>query len=103
GSEVGDRPAHAFIPQSNLGSAKAEDRERRAITRFFHGEQALMEKIQMLSEKGKKPIVYFTQFNGELEIENQMLVPPVWQGGGVLRSKLRKDNYDVRGLIWGSP
>lgn len=106
GAETGGKQPHAFIPQSNLGTtapSDPRDKTGRSLTRTFSGEKVVMEKIQMLSEKGVKPIVYFTQFNGELEIDDQRTFHKPVEGGGMLRARLRKDNYDVRALIWGAP
>ena len=105
GADTGDKQPHAFIPQSTLGDRKPDQQDEggRKSTIIFRGEQALMEKIQMLSEKGIKPKVYFTQFNDELEIDDQTVGRQRgdFRGGESLRSLLRKDNYDVRGLVWG--
>ncbi len=110
--EAGKRP-HAFIPFTELGDRKFPHEGNKTATLTFRGEQALMEKIQLLSEKGKKPVVYFTQLNGEPLIDDRQSAGLVVVGdlegaspyvvAGDLGAKLKRDNYDVRGLIWGPP
>jgi len=48
-------------------------------------------------EEGKKPIVYFTQGNGELDL-NDTAPRTVDEGSGLLADRLRKANYEVKGL-----
>jgi hypothetical protein len=99
---------HAFIPRSALGDVRRESKGDRTITVNFRGENALMETIQLLSEHDKKkPVIYFTQGNGELVLSDQMGAMKntiqIFMGAGNLRSMLAKDNYDVYGLVWGPP
>lgn len=103
------REEHAFIPTTALGGFEHADmrsRERRG-TFSFKGENELMEKIQLLAENQKKPTLYFTQGRGELDIRDAVNEEDPFDsrwihetGAGKFITKLKKDNYEVRGLIF---
>src|SRR5262249_29331329 len=66
----------------------------------FKGENALMKAIVTLRE-GKSPVVYFTQGNGEYDLNNRGFERRGDPGLGVLAEKLRKNNYEVKELKLG--
>jgi len=63
----------------------------------FNGEDALMTAITYLQEGKKKPVVYFTQGNGELSIDPGSKEPERYRATA-LRDKLQKNNYEMKGL-----
>jgi hypothetical protein len=63
----------------------------------FKGEDAIMSALSALAEGKSKPVIYFTQGHGELDLDNfddaRMGV-----GAGDLKSRLEKRNYEVKPL-----
>jgi hypothetical protein len=57
-----------------------------------------MNELNMLIEGKEKPVVYFTQGNGELDLENTNPNAPVGEGLGLLKRRLEESNYRVKGL-----
>jgi hypothetical protein len=51
-------------------------------------------------EEGKKPVVYFTQGNGELDVFGSVQgLPPERRGQALADGLAKRDNYEVKGLI----
>jgi ABC-type uncharacterized transport system len=70
----------------------------RGENRFkFKGEDSLMTALSYLEEGKSRPIVYFTQGNGEADLTD-VSSSQEGQGLGALRDRLQKGNYDVKGL-----
>lgn len=67
---------------------------------IFQGESQLMTALKFLEEGKEKPVIYFTQGNGEMDINdaNSGDAPDV--GAGVLKQRLEGDNYVVKGLAF---
>src|SRR5262249_10309507 len=63
----------------------------------FKGEDALMTALSYLEEGKSRPVVYFTQGNGEMDL-NDTSSAQDGQGLGALRERLQKGNYEVKGL-----
>jgi hypothetical protein len=63
----------------------------------FKGENALIGKLGLLTEGKSKPVVYVTQGNGELELNNGD-TSRVDVGMGVLRDHLSRANYELKEL-----
>jgi hypothetical protein len=63
----------------------------------FKGEDVLMTALNSLSEGKNKPVIYFTQGHGELDLTS-MDDARMDQGAGVLKSRLEKRNYEVKSL-----
>jgi len=61
------------------------------------GEDALMTEINYLAEGQKKPVVYFTQGNGELDLQS-MDSSRLDQGCGLLRERLEQRRFEVKPL-----
>lgn len=112
GPESAKKPLHTFIPERDLRETKGPTMpgERKA-TLFFKGEDVVMTQLRFLENNQSKPKVYFTQGNGELDITEarpvltvsaQEIVPSA-AGDGRLVDRLKKDNYEVRGLVWSAP
>jgi hypothetical protein len=62
----------------------------------FTGESAFIKKLEFLQE-GKKAVVYFTQDDGELDLNNEFDE----QGVGQLKKRLERLNYEVKPLKLG--
>jgi hypothetical protein len=117
GPDVGAKAPHAFIPRRDLYEFKAEDPRdpRGKEVLLLKAEPALMTQLRLLVNREVKPRIYFTQGNDELDLEN-VSTSPVMQldlrggfqadtrgGAGLLMERLKKDNYEVHGLVWGAP
>jgi hypothetical protein len=100
---AGTKLPHVLISENDL-----EDFDQRTMKRVYSGERILMQNIRQLVEgEANKPKVYFTQGNGELWINdadlsglapNERILRP--GGAGEVVSLLKKDNFEVQGLIW---
>jgi hypothetical protein len=64
---------------------------------LFKGEDALISALSSLEEGKSRPVIYFMQGNGELDIMDASVAPD-GRGAGALRERLQKSNYDVKGL-----
>jgi hypothetical protein len=113
GPDVGTKTPHAFIPLRELYDVRKDDpRDPSKQTILFQGEKVIMTQLRLLVNREQKPTIYFTQGNGELKLQNAMPGVPrevVMLGGdtrggmGLLLERLKKDNYEVRGLVWKAP
>jgi hypothetical protein len=72
----------------------------------------VISELKFLQDRQTKPKVYFTQGNGELDIADAQVgihpaKPGIFivnpSGAGKLVERLKKDNYEVRGLRWTTP
>jgi hypothetical protein len=66
----------------------------------FKGEDAVMSAIQFLEEGKAKPVIYFTQGNGELDVGPGSMLRDD-EKGSELVARLEKQNYQVKGLVLG--
>jgi hypothetical protein len=113
GPDVGEKAPHAFVPINDLYEVKHEDRrDPSKRTVLFKGEPVLMTQLRLLVNREIKPRIYFTQSNGELDLEDRerqlkvfgnALLGDFRGGAGLLYDRLKKDNYEVRGLLWRPP
>ncbi len=89
-----------FVRYDDLLSTAAVDPDPRAQRQLsFRGEAALMTEVKFLSEGQQKPVVYFTQGNGELDINDTQPARDYDKGAGELRTLLEGANYTVKGLM----
>jgi hypothetical protein len=65
--------------------------------RLFKGESEIMTALNYLSEGKQKPVIYFTQGNGELDLADSSSRAPD-QGAGALKRLLEAGNLTVKGL-----
>jgi hypothetical protein len=89
----GKDESHQFIPRNDLFTFD----QARGKELVFKGEDALMTALAALSEGKSKPVLYFTQGHGELDL-NDTDPGRIDQGCGILRRRLEKRNYDVKPL-----
>src|SRR5206468_3247652 len=68
-----------------------------ADSRFFKGESELMSTLSFLAEGKQKPVIYFTQGNGELGLEDTSS-NDINKGLATIKRQLEADNYTVKGL-----
>ncbi|HMC64789.1 MAG TPA: Gldg family protein [Gemmataceae bacterium] len=66
--------------------------------RAFKGEDAVLTAVDFLKEGKQKPVVYFTQGNGEPSISDAGFSEGPEQGAGILKQRLEGRNYTVKGL-----
>jgi hypothetical protein len=90
---------HQVIQTTDLREISSPRRMEDTPTYVFKGEDALMTAIVALRD-GKKPVVYFTQGNGELDINDTVPHQTPDEGAGLLRDRLQKGNYEVKGLVF---
>lgn len=90
-----DGKRHAFIKLNDLRTTVGEERKE-----MFVGEARILKELQFLTENTARPVVYFTQSNGELQItvpEGGERLPPT-QTAVKLKEYLEKNFMDVRPL-----
>lgn len=87
---------HQFIKEPDLTEQRMT-RGRQSEAPTFKGEDAVISAIDFLSQGKSKPVVYFTQGNGELELGEMDANRPD-RGLGLLRERLVRANYEVKGL-----
>lgn len=99
-----DNPAHAFIGSRDLldySTDKDESGKIRSV-REFKAEGQIMTELKFLALRGKKPVVYFTQSNEEIDFSPSQLRVRA-NTGGRLRAHLEKLRYEVRQLYFRPP
>jgi hypothetical protein len=87
---------HQFIQADSLYGGSSPFGQQRE-NRLFKGESELMTALNYLSQGKQKPVVYFTQGNGELDLADHGL-REIDQGAGALKQRLEQDNVTVKGL-----
>src|SRR5262249_47027892 len=93
-------PPSAFIAQNNLYSiSPGKDQNRPKQVYKFQGEEALMRELSQLIGGKEKPVIYFTQGNGELSLNN----PDPTVGMSQLKTRLERDNFEVKAFRLGKP
>lgn len=93
---------HQFIRMDEIVDAGGGPRMGMGASRShtFKGEDALISALSSLEEGKTRPVVYFTQGQGELDITD-VDRSEMDQGAGALRERLEKSNYEVKGLQFG--
>lgn len=116
GPSKGKLPApHAFIPQSDLSDRGTQpfhgrNQDQPHAPYEFRGESLVMTQLSFLANDKRSPVVYFTQSNGELNIDpDSRRMHPLFQqlaqqgNADELKSYLQKNNYQVKKLFWMAP
>jgi hypothetical protein len=97
----GENELHQFIRQSDLMQMPPmqmdPDSPRRPPT--FKGEDQLMSAISFMEEGQKKPVIYFVQGNGCLDLFGIEGKAKSIQQARALGDRLRDDHYEVKGLL----
>jgi len=92
---------HHFIKRADLFSLNMDRMGRQNPDEKesfkFKGEDALITELNFLAENKDKPVIYFTQGNGELDLK-KMDFGRADDGAGVLKERLEKRNFQVRPL-----
>jgi ABC-type uncharacterized transport system len=96
-----DKAPHSFIKSDDIFDATNDrfptpDSSDKPGFKF-KGEDALMTELNYLAEGQKKPVVYFTQGNGELDLQGMDSSRPD-QGCGLLRQRLEQRRFEVKPL-----
>jgi hypothetical protein len=85
-----------FIKYTDLvESPDPRDRQKQGS---FTGEKAFINELYTLSEDKEKPVIYFTQGNGEADLFDAAQGDQIDKGLGVLRQRLEAVYYKVKGL-----
>ncbi len=100
GDEAG-KPTSEYIKRDDLGGQLVQDPRDPEMIRLtrFTGEDAIYKAVDLLSQDKARPVIYFTQGNGELDVTQRM------QGGrgesiSGLFSRLSDGNYTPRELTY---
>lgn len=86
-----------FIKYTDIGEQSMDFSGRRQREGSFKGESALISEVKSLTEGKDKPIIYFTQGNGELDLADSSSTE-LDKGLGQLKQRLEGANYKVKGL-----
>jgi hypothetical protein len=92
---LGDKSNFSLIPTSDLSNVEFEAQTDQRERRVFNGEVRLMQEFHFLSDSKRKTVLYFTQGNGEPELDARE--PRGGRPGLAARLRAAK-NYDVRAL-----
>lgn len=88
---------HQFINQEALSGASESSLGQNREIRVFKGESELMAALSFLENGKQKPVLYFTQGDGELDLSD-FSGTAIGVGAGQLKQKLEQENFTVRGL-----
>lgn len=91
-----DEKRNAFIPAEDL----FETDPRTGRLKGFAGEAKVMREVRYLADNEQKPVVYFTQANGELGITATPGVESVGGTANQLKSFLEKAYLEVKPLVF---
>jgi hypothetical protein len=99
----GENESHTFIPMREVLAPPPFDPSGRSRQRepSFKGEDRLVSAISFLEEGKKKPVLYFTLGNGELDLFGLVPGSRPAQRGQALAERLERNNYEVKGLVLG--
>jgi hypothetical protein len=86
----------SFIRRDDLVSRDFNPMTRSSGEMKFQGEAKLMTELSFLSESKQRPVVYFTQSAGELDLNDRQRGSE--NGLGTLQDRLGKRNFDARAL-----
>ncbi len=99
GSETEARRPSSFISEEELGGAKISPQGK--VTGYeFNGEVLLTRELSFLSAAEQKPTIYFTQSNGEPDIDG---MGENSRSMSLLKIVLEKENYNVKRLYFAPP
>lgn len=88
---------HQFIGLRALIEGSEPSQGRSRDTRAFKGESELVKALSVLEQGKQKPVLYFLQGDGELDLNDSSAQEP-GQGAALLKERLEGDNYTVKGL-----
>jgi hypothetical protein len=87
-----------FIKESDLFSSEPDMMTGRTKQSFFKGESALISELNSLEQGKEKPVIYLTQGNGELDMNDSRLETRFDHGLAKFKERLQGSNYIVKGL-----
>jgi hypothetical protein len=91
-----DGKRSSFVPVDEL----FETDPRSGRFKGFAGEGKVMKELRFLADNEQKPVVYFTQSNGELAITNTPGVESVGGSANLLKGYLEKAYMEVKPLVF---
>lgn len=101
---------HSFIPEKRLYEIDQKAAGKGKATLILKAEGEIMKELAFLAKKSDKQKIYFYQGDGALDIgveeatsRRNLSFDLERLGAGKLVDKLRKDNFDVRGLSFSVP
>ncbi|CAN5396182.1 hypothetical protein BH10PLA2_BH10PLA2_03030 [soil metagenome] len=86
-----------FVKATDLVEA-SNDPMGRGRGGSFNGEKGFINEVYGLTEEKEKPVIYFTQGEGELELSDASPANQPDKGLGILKLRLENSNYQVKGL-----
>jgi hypothetical protein len=99
---TGDQEKYSFIKREDVyQQPNRMDPENPQRGATFKGEDALVSALLFLEEGKKKPVVYFLQGEGELDLFGALEGAKPDRTARALRDRLDKANYEVKGLRLG--
>jgi hypothetical protein len=99
---TGDQEKSNFIKRDDVYQQPSRfDPENPQRGATFKGEDALISSLLFLEEGKKKPVVYFLQGEGELDLFGALEGAKPDRTARALRDRLEKANYEVKGLRLG--
>jgi hypothetical protein len=102
GKGRGGKPMADFIKEEALSTAEGTRQAsgETQVTMVFKGEDVLMSSLRFLEGGRTKPKIYFTQDNGELNINDSNITP---LAAGLLHTQLNRDNFEIVQLFLRQP
>ncbi len=98
----GDQEKYSFIKRDDVyQQPNRMDPENPQRGATFKGEDALISALLFLEEGKKKPVVYFLQGEGELDLFGALEGAKPDRTARALKDRLDKANYEVKGLRLG--
>ncbi|HLN29288.1 MAG TPA: Gldg family protein [Gemmataceae bacterium] len=89
---------HRFVKDADLVS-RGSEMTSRSSQGMFKGESALITELNSMAEGKEKPVVYFTQGNGELDINDRQVTQRDDEGCGLYRDQMESKGVKVQGLL----
>lgn len=88
-----------FITVESLYTGSGPSFVRARDSRMFKGESELIQVLSQVAGGKEKPILYFTQGHGELDLKESGGGNEPNQGAGEIKRKLEDDKFTIKGLL----
>lgn len=95
-----DEKRYSAVKFDDIVRVERDPRTGRPSGQFFDGEKVLVRELLFLAESKTKPVVYFTQGSGELNVTPGPDAPNREQSAEQLKGYLEKINFVVKPLVF---